>query len=119
VRLAPEVRDALLAQPWPGNVRELEITLRRAVRASGADGIVRLDHLRRALDPLPSREVGLTLPVEGDLDAGLARLEVDAMTRALAHWGTQAEAERRLGLPTGKWRSKLEHACKRAGMGGQ
>ncbi len=90
VELAPDLLEALHAQPWPGNIRELDNTIARLVALSGGGAIGR--------DALASPEQ------TGATEGGTFRQQVAAFERRLladalrASEGNQSEAARRLGM---------------------
>lgn len=55
--LGPDVLEALITYPWPGNVAELVAVLKQALKAAGAEPVLRAWHLppgvRPARCPLP------------------------------------------------------------------
>jgi two-component system NtrC family response regulator len=58
--LGPDVLEAFLAYPWPGNVAELVAVLTQALKAAGAEPVLRVWHLpsgvRPVRCPLPEAE---------------------------------------------------------------
>jgi len=95
---APEALARLAAHPWPGNVRELRNAITYAHAMAPAGPWIEAGHLPRSvLAPTPSE--GLT-PSPGDMQAGgLAKLEREAMRRALDDCGGNVRlAAQRLGI---------------------
>jgi anaerobic nitric oxide reductase transcription regulator len=123
IRLAPELRDALIRAEWRGNVRELENALSRAIlRAvgrtpSGETVVVRGADLgaestaaaspKAASDPAPPLRDGKPLR-EAVLDYQRTLIE----RALLANAGSWAAAARSLGLDRGN----LHHLAKRLGL---
>ncbi|HPF71606.1 MAG TPA: sigma 54-interacting transcriptional regulator, partial [Candidatus Krumholzibacteria bacterium] len=90
--------DLLLHHAWPGNVRELEKTLKRAIVLAQGDGVLRPEHLPRALNaggPAVAGAAGQVAPLK---DA-LAAVECREITRAMqASGGNKSAAARMLQI---------------------
>lgn len=127
LRLAPEVRGALLQYAWPGNVRELEYLIARAVlkakrrvTQAGRKGVLSL--LLEDMDlpaPQPAMQTPATVdsgekaPAHLDFSAAVEAYKRQLLEQALAqHGGNMSAAARSLGLD----RANLARLAARLGV---
>jgi len=110
--LSGSALESLCAYAWPGNVRELENVLERCAVLCDGEAISAQD-----LVIAPAEEPG-QLAVDGtlDLNAALARVEREAIERALIRsGGVKTECARLLGIKT----SALYYKLEKYGLGGK
>ncbi len=87
--------DQLLQHSWPGNIRELEKALKRAIVLAQDDGVLRPEHLPRAMAvAAPERQAA-----QPTLREAIAEVECREITRALrASGGNKSAAARSLQI---------------------
>ncbi len=95
--LSPEALEALARYPWPGNIRELANVLERA--AILARGPVITPEVLPPLQTAEAPSPGVDEPLPAQVEAAVARIEREAILRALARTGGRRnEAARLLGI---------------------
>ncbi|MDK2926967.1 MAG: transcriptional regulator of aroF, aroG, tyrA and aromatic amino acid transport [Bacillota bacterium] len=112
--LAPEALARLRAYPWPGNVRELENVIERAINLA-RDEVIRAEDLLLAPDAAPL-SYGPAAP--GDLRALRAKVEKEAVYRALQQYGSVRRAAQALGISHTALLRKVHRYGLTGGQGG-
>ena len=113
--MSQEAMRRLMAYPWPGNVRQLENAIERAVAFSAGRPQIDVTDLPIELQQThePAFSPTTDLPDEGiDLDAFIANIERELITRSLERTGgNKGQAARLLNLK----RTTLVEKLKRMG----
>jgi len=102
--LSPNVIKMLKGYNWPGNVRELENTIQRIL--STFKGSASMIYPRDVVASIPTNKKA-RIPVEDEI-FDLTLIEKEIITKALNHFGHQAEAVRHLGISESKLRRKIQ-----------
>ena len=104
--------EKLMAYDYPGNVRELENVIMSAVSLADENDVLNADHIHLNHRPLFRNESDFAEIPGQTIDGFLARLEKEAVERAMAqHQGNVSQAAASLGIK----RQTLQHKLKRHG----
>jgi transcriptional regulator of acetoin/glycerol metabolism len=110
LRLAPEVRELLVAYAWPGNLRELHNVLRAATALAGDEPEIRVEHLAEEFAEEAARALARQAEpvIAPDRAATLQAQEVELIRRAVdAAGGNISAASKQLGISRNKIYRKL------------
>jgi two-component system response regulator FlrC len=107
LKLSPEAKRVLAAQPWPGNVRELQNTMERAVLLAAGNEITPEALLFDDQAAPAEMSAAPGLDVSGPPPT-LRELERSAISQALEHTeGNRTHAAKLLGISVRTLRNKL------------